>query len=946
MPPKSFFWVLLLIGFMQIILVESNGHRTLHRLVGGHLSVKPDLDDTELIITSSAGGGREGKQKKGEDGDEKKTLSQQVADGKYGLIQKELFSKPVKKSGVISYESNPEVPLDNIDNLGGLNKNDIWLAENHLLVIKGGSYPPHEAQNERTHPHWLPIDDYKAPSRQVKIPANPKVPPPFPVQLTEGGPLQILGTNTTTTLNGSLSAKPYPLPAFEAGGFFPPLAPGNPYSPNFTSGETPFPIPPFPPSGDYGPPFPPFPINGSLPPFLASLPPGAAILPPPGNFTEYDEDDPSIYYPPPYSFYYQMDNTTAVPPGPLVPGIVLPPPPNFFAPLEKTRKPQRPIKNQMHRTTTTTTQRPTTTTEIIKQIHPTTTPLPPTPINKPSRIKPTVKEPTTTQAPIITILPVRYLPKPNRTYIPVTTTQRPNIPERRKRPPAVTILRPVKPSTTSTQRPPVFFYENNEVANGRPFKIYGPPHPSRTVISSTQIPLKAYYSTSNDIDTNSVTQRPANNVYRDNGISTVQVPKTTKPPAQYYFYEEAVTNSITTPRTPKQRPNEYYNIPKEYYIPSRQTVRGNYQQANKAVQPPQQYYYVTNRPARPSRYRFIETTKKPDTFSVHVARLKQQIHQYYTTPDPYYDQRPHSSSKPVYQFSFQAANYQPKQNQFRPSPIDEINNNQDKFRPLNKYNVQIQPAIEVLPTERPVYQQNTPAPVYYQQKTTRRPNYYSTVRPEYEYEEIDDNRGKNEYVATPRPISQYSFEATPNPIYQPYYTKQDDSYFDDITKKHFTVFGKKLPGATTPLSRIEATTSSPQPQQPVYNNKNIPYEYTQEIGQRPNPQAEYLPRNRQPIRYQQQQQPQLSLESDINVNYKHPKPPVNPDAEIVQAIPVKLSANNGDKRGSYISYELPGDNGAHFYFLTPQLAQSRDQGAGYYYSNPESRIRRSQKDSE
>lgn len=42
----------------------------------------------------------------------KNTLADQVAMGKYGLIQKELFSTPSPRPGVLSYAANEEVPKD------------------------------------------------------------------------------------------------------------------------------------------------------------------------------------------------------------------------------------------------------------------------------------------------------------------------------------------------------------------------------------------------------------------------------------------------------------------------------------------------------------------------------------------------------------------------------------------------------------------------------------------------------------------------------------------------------------------------------------------------------------------------------------------------------------------------------------------------------------------
>lgn len=196
--------------------------------------------------------------------DDEKTLAQQIIEGKYGLIHTELFNDIPSRPGILSYNINPEVPKDNINNLGGLDSNEIWLAENHLLVLKGGNFSDKKVK-------WSYIDNYSAPLRQVKIPENPKIPPPFPIQLEDNGPIDFVSVNGSTW---------------------------NPIFP-----------PPLPP------------IQGPLP----------------SNIT-FDEDDQSLFYPPKYDFIYTQENSTRVPPGPLVPGIVLPPPPNFFGPLEKPEK--------------------------------------------------------------------------------------------------------------------------------------------------------------------------------------------------------------------------------------------------------------------------------------------------------------------------------------------------------------------------------------------------------------------------------------------------------------------------------------------------------------------------------------------------------------------------------------------------------------------------------
>lgn len=193
--------------------------------------LNPSSDDSELMRLEASGS----KKNRNKTEQEKvKTLSQQVADGKYGLIQKELFSKPQKRPGILSYELNSEVPNDTIKNLGGLNKNEIWLAEKHLLVLKGGSFPPYEDKKEHTETVWPPLDTYKAPLHQVKIPPKPKVPPPFPVQLSEDGPLQILGTNFSRTLNETNKSTAYPLPSpedFPSSQEIPTFYPNSPNSP-------------------------------------------------------------------------------------------------------------------------------------------------------------------------------------------------------------------------------------------------------------------------------------------------------------------------------------------------------------------------------------------------------------------------------------------------------------------------------------------------------------------------------------------------------------------------------------------------------------------------------------------------------------------------------------------------------------------------------------------
>nr|XP_022918766.1 uncharacterized protein LOC111427739 [Onthophagus taurus]XP_022918768.1 uncharacterized protein LOC111427739 [Onthophagus taurus] len=875
MTSASVRWVLIfsLITFVSLEPHQRSGLRIVHKLVGGHLNTNRD-DDVELM-TSGAGEGQ-GKSKK-TGGEEKKTLSQQVADGKYALIQNELFSKPIKRPGIISYKDNPEVPNDNSNNLGGLNKSDIWLSENHLLVIKGGFYPDHDQDNKDV--IWTPIDDFNAPDRQVKIPAHPKVPPPFPVQLEEGGPILLfLSPNVTKTLNGTFKEGIYPLyPESNEviGGEGIKERPSSGKHPPYTfTGETPFPIPPFPPPTGLDGHNPiqqkegiPGNVNDSLipsylPPFIPNL----------DNET-YDEDDPSIYYPPPYSFYYARDNSTEVPPGPLVPGIILPPPPNFFESLNenggartKSKPPLRPI--------TTTTPKPTITiTTTLKQriktkiyFYPTNTTVNPTVSGR--------KKPTTTE----------------------TTS--------RKKYPTITILKPVS-RTTSTIKPKT---------SKLPSKMFGPPITSETpkvIVTSTKVPLKTYYATTHLEPIIPITERPRQQQFIDvtkskiipqvqnvevnvpnqdsqksnviqviprqqvRPVQNVLEPSTTTraTPVQYYFYDENVIN--TTPRP-------FINtIPKEVLIPER--PQPPVPSRNVPPQSNIRYYYVgeSEFPSRTQPVQIKRPQRPQNSFSVHIARLKQEIESYQNIrngdygivnndrnrPSGYFER-----SKPVYEYEFQAAGYR-QQNNFNNGylPIQQK-------RPLPHYSVEIQEAVEVTPPT-PIYE--TTQEGYYLDPVTENP---AKLR------EVQRNKHR-----TSKPISQYSFEATQNPLYNQFYTKHDEKFIDDATKEYFTVFGKRIPLATTPI--------------PIQRQKY--YQRPQEVKQ-----------NRP------------SLEGDTYINYLPQRPRVNPHSEfILQPVNEDQNYRIQQTERPIVTYKLPGDEGTHFYFLTPQLAQKREQNANFYFSN-------------
>ncbi|BFG02235.1 uncharacterized protein DMAD_01802 [Drosophila madeirensis] len=353
------------------------------------------------ILRLSAGSGKEAEapSKKPFKEDAKKTLADQVRDGKYGLIEKELFRRIPKRPGVLSYARNSEVPLDNERNYGGLNEQDIWLAEDHLLVIKGGSLNEDEDDGGG---QWPAIDDYDAPPRQIKLPANPAVPPPFPVQLEPHGPLQLIRDNQLEILhsppgNATLSAdtskqatNPGHAPA-PAHASHPAARAGAATASKAAAAEPPYVYPaPYAPWLLY--PNETTPGNGLLrssPPLLGpwlinglhgngSLPGNAAALP--VNGSDFDEDDPSLYYPPAYSFVYKSNYSNPVPPGPLVPGIVLPPPPDHFSRLDShsdgttTRRPHHTSSTSSTTSSTTTTTTSSTTSTTTPR--PATSPLP------------------------------------------------------------------------------------------------------------------------------------------------------------------------------------------------------------------------------------------------------------------------------------------------------------------------------------------------------------------------------------------------------------------------------------------------------------------------------------------------------------------------------------------------------------------------------------------
>ena len=1039
-----------------------------HMLIAGHLRTEQtteaittsdtstrDKDDTtgtldDGLLLSSAGNGKERKSttkssaSSSSDDDDKKSLSQQVKEGKYGLIQNEIYPEKPKRPGIISYSSNPEVPRDTAKNFGGLDEEEIWLAENHVLVLKGGNFPDPDSPVEQTDDTWPPIDDYKAPRRQVKIPPRPKVPPPFPIQLVENGPIQLIGTNGTTLAeNGTINFEALP------GGFK-----------GFLPGEGPyFPLPTVNNSDVPGIPEKRTKAEGIPGPFYPALPPGAVIVPPPSNQTDYDDEDQSIYYPPPYSFVYSQDNSTAIPPGPLVPGIILPPPPDFFSSLDEKKS---TIKDKYAK-------------------RPSTTPLP---VGRPSYLPPRKSSTKLYKTPSVTTSPIGSKtashPKPfSRTKIK-NTTYRPYQTEKTTKriystSPYVEVTTPIPVKSTTLESPEKFRIQpilGNQVVETSTEK------PWKSVVNARPLPILTFYATTTPTSVDQPVETTPSAV---KNILTTDNPTRYPSQASYYFYEEANNEErptstpdpilffSTTAETPpyykvelpqQEEPVEEEEEKKEYYdvemIPSQQTSKDyNVKLIDSIVKDPQIYRYLdsgaTNNqekfetsPIRSQSSRMLQS--EPLYYQQIPTRSASKL-SYFTTPRPKtYYHKPEISetyeyqttprAKPIYQYSFEATNYAKRGSQsFTPKP-----------------EIQEQPQQQVQ-IQTPRQQKELPLYSEYQD--------IQTVSDQYDYETRDAvanqqvQTEKVPYVSPKKKERTFFHQSTTiSPVrdttlasHQQYFTKQDEKLLDDVTKEYFTMFGKKLSGklpSTTPIYGKSSVTERPV-QRERFNNINTygPNEYnarqpnifrTSNVkvhygDQTPgpfslqddilvnyknplppiNPDAEFIsvvnPTARPAAAFTQKYRPRpvlqagsqvrdyslqpgvsgthprfeqirdygthrieqprpqtpprnptsfvpiddprgairgaggfpprpISLEGDIAVNYKNPRPPINPDAEFINSagIPSRVNGNT-EKANSYFAYRLPGDGG-HFYFLTPQAISRADPPGGYLYSRP------------
>lgn len=843
-------------------------------------------------------------------------------------------------------------------------------------MVRGGAFDKKQPQGAV----WPPIDDYEAPLRQVKIPANPAVPPPFPVQLKPDGPIEFIG------FNGSRVVAMQPPGAAPAGpGAFAPVFgpqkplsgvgynPGQipqyitPYPRNFTSGQTPFPLPPFtlPPPGPYRQ----LNENGSL---------GN------NNLTDlYDEDDPSVYYPPPYSFYYPIDDSKFANAGPLVPGIILPPPPDFFSPLEEDSVTRN--DSTTHRPTEAPRTEIPQTVDIPNTYLPIPIPAPvPVSIHQPNKIQKPHPHPYKNNVQVLTEVTKShdyyFYNPPNPKHVQI------NSPGDSK---LKTTLRPVH--EIGKLKPIYDYYEVNTVTPpDHTFKVYGPPpyqepHPvvrpefGRTFVSSTAVPLRSFY----EIEEHEVPRpkiRTGPQQYYKNS---------NKPSASFFFYEE--------PSHEPHVPNGYYD--KRYFNSQRgqqQYVYNTYglsELPNR--QPEQQYLYNSNPPtnARPVYYRVPKPVYNPQpsrqSFQQQIEEIQKTL-RYYTTQSPRYIYRnvdedsarynqllakQAPTSKPVYQYSFNAVGFEDGQKSFRATNPQDPNN--EPFRPMLSYNhVPLNPAATDTKSQYPEVTSETPVETKYVSRSKQQR--YETVTP--------STILKPQHNIRKPPINLNSISTTPNPRYNTanplnsnYYTHQEEGLFDEITKKYFTIFGQKLynnKGAnelgvtealragsvTTPLppndwlpsysvqesreSYVEQKQKNLIPNSSIKNNfRNRPLAnkaiqnqssrhslesdtYINYLRPRPeyNIESELVSNNgarkhqgytvlrpkqlQQLVNSPQRESLPKSLVRDELVNYRNPRPPLNPDAEFIAPESTK-------RRPGVVSYDLPGDN-AHVYFLTPQ----------------------------
>ncbi|KAL1129942.1 hypothetical protein AAG570_012886 [Ranatra chinensis] len=826
--------------------------------------------------------------------DDKKTLAQQVADGKYGLIQKEIFSKRAKRPGILSYEINPEVPKDNINNLGGLEPEEIWLAENHLLVLKGGLSSKNHVKNNND--IWRPIDNYVAPKRQVKIPPNPRVPPPFPVQLSDKGPIQLIQAKNK-------SNTPYPA-------LFPTQNNGIKNVSELDEDDPRIYYPP------------PYDFVYAKDNFTTHVPPGPIV--------------PGIILPPPPDFFAPLDlkhNRTN----------------QEIKPASRGRKPEhvRTIAALPKNITAFTENR---TNFKIKSMfrgeNNTSSVKNDRQSNNKTKLLSTTHDQNDGWIPIHGNIPVRNdRIKPHR---PPGSTD--GIKEN------LNYVTEHIPLLQNTSTPYLlntginnYFRVSDNDANRN--SHYTEMHKEQ-YYSTTPNPFEGIrhiiLNLPNAVRTISSAYPytfplPKNNkeqyiFYRDPYIlqdsPAIETFQDNRKPAQAFLQTEpkGTYETNTFPPT-KLYDDTNVNVPPDYVkgIPKLSYYEEQYKKVSPQPGPPLQYiYYDQNRQKEPG-YSYelpiqIQHTsfRSPEIQIYNVQGTRQsKTNQQHIRP---------TMKTPIYEYSFSAPGYgtaeAPKiATTLKPGTF------QNAFTSYKRpqyafYEYQTSP--KIINNNR--YDQSTSSP-----------NFYRTLRPNFQR-----NNGYSNLHST--------FQ-TENPFNA--YFSHDVRVMDAITKKYFPTFGQKLNNIninnpiTTPLPQsAERTPERPynenirdshynegnnnknneqvQSDKP-YNQKSNAFNLQDYQLSEPNPRP-----NTQPIKYPQIYsslpqyedynydseivRPNHPLDSDIRVNFKNPLH-INPEAEFIDPQNPSLQGQAGDN--SYISYQLPG-SGGHFYFLTPRSVKAEN----------------------
>ncbi|KAL9878137.1 uncharacterized protein ACN2A1_010699 isoform 1-T17 [Glossina fuscipes fuscipes] len=813
------------------------------------LNDSEDFDNWDHgILRLSAGSGKEhaGKSKKSKE-DSKKTLADQVRDGKYGLIEKELFRKPPKRPGVLSYLPNKEVPHDNERNFGGLNEEDIWLAEDHLLVIKGGSL-----NEDNPEEPWPPIDDYVAPGRQIKIAANPKIPPPFPVQLEENGPVQLIGNNKLTVVypiaNESLSIysvgketynKVSESDSDDEKNFI--ARPGtfedakeNEPSYNYPTTSPPwlyhnqtFVNPslnrPRPVSFPYLGPFL-FGRNGSLDNI--------------NNTEDFDEDDPSLYYPPAYSFVYKSNYTNPVLPGPLVPGIVVPPPPNHFSRLDKATK---------ERKTYTTTSSPPT---YRYRVHGVT-----------SLSTTSTTSTTTTTAPEPSQVPFRHAITKISEYTPKTI----NIVSPRPKPNIYNSLSSSRlpsapPSTPSPQlvepvpvpvAVPIPIYPVNYEPTSRPIVTFVPTTPETNDVDTVSKGNPIYYEYFE-----AKRQPTVSNVIED-FISTTSKPSSFRNPVKLY----------ATQKRPYKQLNHHRNY--------QQTVTSNrpYDHLEENV------VVITPKPDVRYNVRPFYRVRPLTNFEQEVDTLRDAL-RFYQSQELRDNSIPRTpKAKAVFDYNFDGSKSGQinGRNKFQPpSAFDD-----EPFKPMVTYSPQSNDdnAFQALRAEKTDSQRNI---------ESKYPS--TTLLPGPPQSRTKKLRLRAKYLQQPAAANyqQHTNVEYGNELRQPIWVAVNKQELHEYTDHDFQAPNERQPDALqVPVPFLNTRTrdfpgyyynsnsQQQQQQQSVRQNNRF---YEEPFHQIPNRKFVGF-RGQQPIA--QTHGPVWSLENDTYVNYASNRPPVNPDAEFI-----------------------------------------------------------------